>query len=374
MNLKNLRATATGLLFWIVLMILIGAVVAMFLAGTLWITSLLAPLAWLLAGIGTLLLPLLLTVSAVSPRSRRFCGQGIALVSYSWGIALWMWATLALYQLWGVFGLFTGFVLVGVGSVPTACVALLFHGQFRAVIFMIVAVMLLFAVRTLGLCIAAKGSTRHSDDEPGSELPALPFNAPTRSESGHWVVGQAFTEEYESLAVSPVGLISTPVSQERLRANHGLGGAIEIRDINDPWLTTFIHMRTDSEYFIAQQATGFAWSPDGRYLVVATCTRDGEPDVLAYLDVNERRHIRFIGDYTDSSSCIAWSGRGNYVAVSSQSSNEDYPLRLWRFKDGDLHYTEFLNFDKPSEHLLGVRMLAFAPDERFLMAVAGSRI
>jgi hypothetical protein len=286
-----------------------------------------------------------------------------------------MWATLVLYHLWGAFGLIVGLVLVGVGSVPTACVALLFHGQFRAMMLTIFAVVLLFVVRTLGFWITAKGSSGHRDDELGSELPLLPVSESIQSESGQWIVGQAFTVECESLGVSSAGKISTPVSPERLGADPKLGDAIEIRDIKDPWLATFIYMRAEKDNFIYQNAVGFAWSPDGRYLVVATCTRDGDPDVLAYLDVQERRYIRFIGDNAGRGSCIAWSGRGSYIAVSSELSDEDYPLRLWCFRDGDLHYTEFFNFDKPLEHLLGFRSLAFSPDERSLMVVAtvGSR-
>jgi WD40 repeat protein len=367
-TLKNLRAMATGFLALIVLMTLIGVVISTLLAGTLWVASILAPFALLLACIGTLLLLPLIAVSAVSPRSRRFCGQGIVLVSYSWGIALWMWATLVLYQLWGVFGLVAGLVLVGVGSVPTACVALLFHGQIKVVLLTISAVVIVFAVRALGHWVTAK---RKPDSRRGPESSATPLNASTRSGSGQWVVGQAFTEEYESLAVSPAGQISTPVGPKTLGENPKLGDAIEVRNIKDPWLAQFIYMRAENERFICQRAVGFAWSPNGRLLVVATCTADGDPDVLILLDARTMRYVQTLGANPSNNPSIAWSAGGNFLAAASRCTDEDDgPIRLWRLRDGRLHYETFFDFDNPAVEVLGFRSVAFAPDERCLLAIA----
>jgi LytS/YehU family sensor histidine kinase len=98
LNVRNLGVPLVGLLVWIVVMMLIGLVTGIFLAVTLWIVSILAPATVVLAGIGTLLLLPLLMVPAISRKSRNFCGNSVAIVTYLWGAALWMWATLVFYQ------------------------------------------------------------------------------------------------------------------------------------------------------------------------------------------------------------------------------------------------------------------------------------
>jgi hypothetical protein len=65
-----------------------------------------------------------------------------------------------LYELWGGFGLFLGLVLLGVGSVPIACLALLFSGKFSSLGAMVLTVAMVFALRFFGAWIADKEATR----------------------------------------------------------------------------------------------------------------------------------------------------------------------------------------------------------------------
>jgi hypothetical protein len=386
MALKDAAKTFAGFLIWIVLMIVIGAIGGILLAGTLWLVSIIEPIAMALAVTGIVLLIPFLLVSAVFRRTRRLCGHGTVAVSYLWGAALWMWAMLVLYHLWGSFGLVVGLVLLGIGSVPMACTAMLFHGEFAALAATILALLFTFGVRSLGVWIAAKADHRLKIDESAQPQLSLPierrslakkwltFIVKGRPQRGShlsaWTVGQAFSEERESVGLSSTGQISTPVSAQSIEANRGLGDAVEIRDIEDPWLTRFIHIRANTGEFIPQQAASFGWSPDGRNLVVGTCTAAGEPDILAYLDVRENRYVRLIGGNISEGSHIAWSHQGSYVAVSSRFSDEDDPLRLWRFQDGGLHYCAFFESKNVSEDLLGFRALAFAPSDGSLAAVA----
>ncbi len=160
-RLKDLGSYLLGLFFIVVLGLIIGAV----LNGLVWLVDKLYPFALGLAVLGTAALVLLLLPSAVFRSNRIWCGKGIYYVSYAWGISLWMWATLVLYSLWGTFGLFLGLILLGVGSVPVACVALLFAGEFRPLGQMILAVILVFAVRFFGLWLITKGMSDSEIEE-----------------------------------------------------------------------------------------------------------------------------------------------------------------------------------------------------------------
>jgi hypothetical protein len=155
--LKDLGQKLGGILIGIAGFCVVGIVVSIFFYGFLWIASKLLPIVEVLGTIGTLLLVPLLIVS-IFRRARNFCGNGIILVTYIWGAALWMWATLVLYELWGGFGLVVGLLLFGFGSVPMACVAMLFHGEFAGLGMTILAVVILFAVRALGVWIIGKAS------------------------------------------------------------------------------------------------------------------------------------------------------------------------------------------------------------------------
>ena len=81
-------------------------------------------------------------------------------VSYIWGAALWMYATLVLFELWGSLGLLLGFVLLGFGSVPLACIAALLHGEWALLGEMVFGFVIIAATRFLGIWIASKGTSQ----------------------------------------------------------------------------------------------------------------------------------------------------------------------------------------------------------------------
>jgi hypothetical protein len=159
-SLKNLGAFILGLAF----LVLIGLIVGAILNGLVWLVDKLYPIAVLIAVVATALLVFLLAPSALLKQNRRWSGIGMYYVSYAWGVSLWMWATLALYSLWGTFGLVLGLVLLGVGSVPMACVALLFNGEWSALAQMVLGVILVFALRSFGLWVASKGRPRIQEE------------------------------------------------------------------------------------------------------------------------------------------------------------------------------------------------------------------
>jgi len=138
-------------------LILFGLVIAVLLRGLAWAVELLYPLAQGVAALGAAALVLFLLPSSLFRSNRRWCGRWVIYVSYSWGVALWMWATLVLYQLWGILGLFLGLILLGIGSVPMACIAALLSGEVEVFGLLILATLVVFATRQLGVWIISKG-------------------------------------------------------------------------------------------------------------------------------------------------------------------------------------------------------------------------
>lgn len=150
-----------GIALGVATMLIVYTVVPWFaLFGTIWASSKLLGLVAAAGQVGTVLLFCLLLPNAPIPRNRRWVGAGIVIVSYIWGIGLWMFATLVLFNLWGTMGIFLGVLLLGIGSVPLACVALVIAGEFSAVGQIVLAAATIFAVRILGRWIESKAPRR----------------------------------------------------------------------------------------------------------------------------------------------------------------------------------------------------------------------
>jgi hypothetical protein len=153
---EKVKAGLWTLLTFALFGVLVGLGFA-FIYGLVWISAKLLPIVEFLSAIGGAALVLCLLPSAIFRGSRRFCGNGIVLVSYVWGIALWMYATLVLYDHWGAVGMFLGFILMGFGSVPLAGIACLFRWQWGLIGTLVLDVIIIWITRLLGHWIASKG-------------------------------------------------------------------------------------------------------------------------------------------------------------------------------------------------------------------------
>lgn len=182
-----------------------------------------------------------------------------------------------------------------------------------------------------------------------------------------WTLGQAFSQPRDIVAVSPLGRISTPAGAH-IEGDSALRDAAEIRDIENPWLTQSVYMPERGQFSL-EQTSGLAWSPDGRFLVIAINNVGGEPYLLAYWDIHRRQYRRLLIGNLSGTSDLACSQSGTYIAVSSRLS-KDPPLYLWRAQNGVFHFVEpIFRFDRHSHHLLGIRSLAFSASEQLLFAV-----
>ncbi len=174
-------------------LLVLAAIGMAFVYGMVWISSKLYPIVEVLSVLGLAVLILNLLPSAIFKGSRRICGNGIVIVSYVWGLSLWMYSILILFQLWGVGGIYLGFVTLGVVTVPLACVALLFRAEWSLTGQLILWAVIVFATRALGYWIISKGEMPASD--VGYPPPAVEEHG-----SGTELLMEAEYEEEESQA------------------------------------------------------------------------------------------------------------------------------------------------------------------------------
>jgi hypothetical protein len=60
-------------------------------------------------------------------RTRAFSAAGLMIASYVFGACLWITSLLLTYELWGTIAVIIGLAVVGIGIVPVALLAALFH-------------------------------------------------------------------------------------------------------------------------------------------------------------------------------------------------------------------------------------------------------
>jgi hypothetical protein len=93
-------------------------------------------------------------------RTRAFAGGGIYLASYVFGITLWVWSLLISYTLWGIGGVLIGLILAGIGIVPIAILASLFHGLWSICNQLFLVTAITFGTRFLGTFLLMKSENR----------------------------------------------------------------------------------------------------------------------------------------------------------------------------------------------------------------------
>ena len=146
--MSDILKTAGVLILAIALMALLAGIGLAFMYGIVWIASWLYPLVQILASLGTTLLLLMLLPSAIFKGSRNFCGAGIVIVTYIWGLSLWLWIILVLYEVWGLLGLFVAAIFP---------FAILLSGQGGFIGSVLLSLVVIGAVRALGFWIMSKG-------------------------------------------------------------------------------------------------------------------------------------------------------------------------------------------------------------------------
>ena len=129
----------------------VGALILFF-----WALPFLAAAANVLGAISVILVVPLLVLPLLFKRTRRFSGNSLVVVSFLLGVSTWLTATVWLNDLWGAAAVIIGVLMFGVGSVPLACLALLFHAKFGMLGVLLGQLAAVYILRVLGLWVESK--------------------------------------------------------------------------------------------------------------------------------------------------------------------------------------------------------------------------
>lgn len=137
----------------------IGALVFALLMGmtafSLWVLEWTFP-AFLIA----LAVTVLLVPTALIPASQGFAAAGFMVASMAFGAIVWLWGLSYTYEAWGFLGVVIGLVILGIGVVPIAMLAALFHGDWGNLGLFAAAITATYGVRSLSLWLANKADER----------------------------------------------------------------------------------------------------------------------------------------------------------------------------------------------------------------------
>lgn len=112
---------------------------------------------------------LVITVLVLLPlsfirRTRGFASESLMVASYVFGLSLWVWGLLLTYHLWGVWAVFLGLFVLGVGVVPFAMLATLFKGMWPQLGELIFLTVLVFGARAYSIYVAQKADREAYDE------------------------------------------------------------------------------------------------------------------------------------------------------------------------------------------------------------------
>jgi hypothetical protein len=141
----------------------VGCLAGMFLTGGVWLGERVYPWLIVITAIALFVTTLVLVPLAIFPHTRAFAGGGIYIASFVFGLTLWVWSLLTSYTLWGIGGVFVGLFLAGVGVVPIAILASLFHGLWSMAGELLLVTAITFGTRFFGIYLMAKAeATDHA--------------------------------------------------------------------------------------------------------------------------------------------------------------------------------------------------------------------
>jgi hypothetical protein len=96
--------------------------------------------------------------------SRGFTAIGLLITSYVFGATLWVWCLLIAYSLWGLMAVLIGVLFMGIGVVPIAMLAMLFHGEWSTLGQVVLLAFFTWATRFWSFALVVKeGNEAQSD-------------------------------------------------------------------------------------------------------------------------------------------------------------------------------------------------------------------
>lgn len=97
---------------------------------------------------------------ALIPPSRGFAAMGYLIASFVFGAIMWVWGLAYTYTVWGFLGVIIGLVIAGVGIVPIAMLAALFHADWGNLFAFVVLAALTYGIRLLAFWLGEKADER----------------------------------------------------------------------------------------------------------------------------------------------------------------------------------------------------------------------
>jgi hypothetical protein len=161
--MKDTLKSIGGCILGICIFVGVIFLAVMFLKGGVWLSERAYP--WLVAinAIAFVVILLVLLPLSIFRRTRGFGGGGIYIASFIFGLTLWVWCLLISYTLWGIGGVVVGLFLAGIGVVPIAVLASVFHGLWSIAGQILLLTAITFGSRFLGIYLMMK-SEKHDHD------------------------------------------------------------------------------------------------------------------------------------------------------------------------------------------------------------------
>ncbi len=151
-KLKSIGALVGFLLICVAGLVVIGLLIG----GVGWVSDRLFPWFAKVSSIAVLLLIFVLLPLSAIRKTRGFAAAVILCLSYLFGDTVWMQGLLTTLHIWGVGAVVLGLCFLGVGVVPIAMLATLFHGLWSQLGALIVLAVLAFGSRIFALWLGEK--------------------------------------------------------------------------------------------------------------------------------------------------------------------------------------------------------------------------
>ncbi|MFC1617556.1 hypothetical protein ACFL2K_04990 [Candidatus Margulisiibacteriota bacterium] len=154
--MKSFLEEIAGFLFMIVIMFVLMFFLVAFFKGVTWFGAKVLPWLLLISVLIFLIDILIMLPLAIFKKTRGFSAICLLISSYVFGITCWVVSLLVTYVIWGLFAIFVGLMIFGVGVVPIAILATLFTGKFYLTLQIIVLIALTLGSRLFSFYLAEK--------------------------------------------------------------------------------------------------------------------------------------------------------------------------------------------------------------------------
>jgi hypothetical protein len=93
---------------------------------------------------------------ALLTKTRGFAASAYLLSSYVFGAILWIWALLLTFDLWGMFAVIIGILFLGIGIIPVALLAVIFHAEWSSLGDLTIMIVVTFGFRIFAVWLGEK--------------------------------------------------------------------------------------------------------------------------------------------------------------------------------------------------------------------------